>query len=669
MRGAGARVMSRALATAGGFGPPRTLGASSLASRFGRRRVPVGVRPAPSLVRATDDVGTSFASAAAASSSSASPRPPPPTEGEVVDVECTALAFGGRGVCKLPDSGFVLFCERAVPGERVRAEVSRVKKGGRFADAIKLETLRASPARVDPPCPHFHRCGGCTWQDLAYDAQLELKRGQVVDVAARFAKMPPDDAERVTGACLPSPRIERYRNKMEFAFAPGANPGEAARVGLRPRGDHDGIVELGAPRDDAPGSPPLGCLLQTETGDAVVAAVASHLGEHPGARECLPAFDRRTGEGVLRSLTVRVFGDAAMVEIAAATGGASGSAAAAALKALADDVADRVPAVTSVVLTPVASEPELRRADGRRQAWVKGGQGRSRIKGQGVGRRKRAKSEGGETHEGSAAEPGDAAAVSDGPSVVLRGARTIPATLRGVRFELSAASFFQTNAFQTERLAAAVTRACGFSGARTETVLDLFCGVGALGLSVAAEAKAVRGWDIVPEAVADANAAAKANGIANAEFEVADLHRARRALESQRRTCPERAAGSERTPPATTKTTKTTFESHPDVVIVDPARAGMDATLVRLLREIGAPRIVYVSCNPATQARDAARLAGDGDEGGGGGAGSAGLPRYEMASLEPVDMFPHTPHVETVAVFLRKEEEEGSDSSRQPGGR
>ena len=280
--------MSRALATAGGFGPLRTLGASSLASRFGRRRVPVGVRPAPSLVRATDDVGTSFASAAAASSSSASPRPPPPTEGEVVDVECTALAFGGRGVCKLPDSGFVLFCERAVPGERVRAEVSRVKKGGRFADAIKLETLRASPARVDPPCPHFHRCGGCTWQDLAYDAQLELKRAQVVDVAARFAKMPPDDAERVTGACLPSPRIERYRNKMEFAFAPGANPGEAARVGLRPRGDHDGIVELGAPRDDAPGSPPLGCLLQTETGDAVVAAVASHLGEHPGARECLP---------------------------------------------------------------------------------------------------------------------------------------------------------------------------------------------------------------------------------------------------------------------------------------------------------------------------------------------------------------------------------------------
>ena len=106
------------------------------------------------------------------------------------------------------------------------------------------------------------------------------------------------------------------------------------------------------------------------------------------------------------------------------------------------------------------------------------------------------------------------------------------------------------------RLAAAVTRACGFSGARTETVLDLFCGVGALGLSVAAEAKAVRGWDIVPEAVADANAAAKANGIANAEFEVADLRRARRALESQRRTCPERAAGSERMPPATTKTTK-----------------------------------------------------------------------------------------------------------------
>ena len=127
-----------------------------------------GVRPvrlAPPPVRHSRVRTTTTAAAAPRA-----PLPAPPSAGEVVEVECTA--FGGRGVCKLPDSGFVIFCERAVPGERLLARVTAVKRGGRSAEAVKLSLVRASPDRIDAPCPHFDRCGGCTWQDLAYPAQL-----------------------------------------------------------------------------------------------------------------------------------------------------------------------------------------------------------------------------------------------------------------------------------------------------------------------------------------------------------------------------------------------------------------------------------------------------------------------------------------------------------------
>ena len=218
---------------------------------------------------------------------------------------------------------------------------------------------------------------------------------------------------------------------------------------------------------------------------------------------------------------------------------------------------------------------------------------------------------------------------------VLHGPSTIPMTLRGLTFRLSAPSFFQTNAAQARRLAAAVEDACGFSGDGTEIVLDLFCGVGTLGLCVAHRCAHVYGWEIVPEAVEDARRAAEENGVHNATFVACNLAK----LASRKSTTIGeglRGADGERVPP-------------PDVVIADPARAGMDASLVATLRRVGAPRVVYVSCNPATQARDFRRLAGDEDDDDEGERAA----RYEVVSCAPVDMFPHTPHVETVAVLRR----------------
>lgn len=608
------------------------------------------------------------------------PLPAPPSAGDVVEVECTGLAFGGRGVCKLPDSGFVIFCERAVPGERLLARVTAVKRGGRFAEAVKLSLVRASPDRIDAPCPHFDRCGGCTWQDLAYPAQLRLKRDQVLDVVTRIAKISAPAAEALVRDPLPSPSLFRYRNKMEFAFVAGSNPDAPARVGLRPSNDHDSLVEVVGEGDG------VGCLLQHPTADEVLRRVARFLRRGSSAARALPAFDRRTGAGVLRSLTIRVAevpgsnpgGDGestevwAMVDIAAApegrdaTGRSRREETADAMAELAEDIA-RVPGVRSVVHTRVPSEPELRLAEGRAQGWVKGGRGKKggggkggrvvgggggkggRVEGGGGGKGGRV--EGGRRGKGSRGEGVVAGATgatsatdatdraSFGDVSVLHGPSTIPMTLRGLTFRLSAPSFFQTNAAQARRLAAAVEDACGFSGNGTEIVLDLFCGVGTLGLCVAHRCAHVYGWEIVPEAVEDARRAAEENGVRNATFVACNLAK----LASRKSTTIGeglRGADGERVPP-------------PDVVIADPARAGMDASLVATLRRVGAPRVVYVSCNPATQARDFRRLAGDEDD----DDEKERAARYEVVSCAPVDMFPHTPHVETVAVLRRVDEE------------
>ena len=268
--------------------------------------------------------------------------------------------------------------------------------------------------------------------------------------------------------------------------------------------------------------------------------------------------------------------------------------------------------------TKIPPKPELRLAEGRRQGWVKGGRGgRGGSGGKESRRGGRVRKRGGGDADGEGWSGEDVE--------VLSGAATLPMKLRGVTFALSAPSFFQTNTDQAEKLVAAVEDACGFSGDGTEVVLDLFCGVGTLGLCVAKKAKHVFGWEVVPEAVKDAERNAEANGITNATFRRGDLAKLKVSLPGVG------GKGSGDIP-------------KPDIVIADPARAGMDESLVKVLRSVGAERIVYVSCNPATQARDLLRL-----KGGDGGEGS----RYDVRYCTPVDMFPHTPHVETVVVLDR----------------
>jgi 23S rRNA (uracil1939-C5)-methyltransferase len=205
---------------------------------------------------------------------------------------------------------------------------------------------------------------------------------------------------------------------------------------------------------------------------------------------------------------------------------------------------------------------------------------------------------------------GVAETTRDGKTVLLQGEEWIEETLCGLRFRISHEAFFQTNTEMAEVLYGQARAAAGLTG--SERVYDLFCGIGTIGLTLAAEARELWGIEIVEQAITDAERNAALNGIANAHFLAGDVR-------TEMRPMVERAGT-------------------PDVVVVDPPRAGLSAKIVRRVLETDPERIVYVSCNPTTLAPNAKQMAEAG---------------YTLESVTPVDMFPQTPHIEAVALLRR----------------
>ncbi|HET9073175.1 MAG TPA: 23S rRNA (uracil(1939)-C(5))-methyltransferase RlmD [Solirubrobacteraceae bacterium] len=207
-----------------------------------------------------------------------------------------------------------------------------------------------------------------------------------------------------------------------------------------------------------------------------------------------------------------------------------------------------------------------------------------------------------------------------GITELLKGSETLPERLGGLELEISPEAFFQTNTEMAERLYALAIEYAELSG--FERVYDLYCGTGTIGMLMAPRAAEVWGLEIVEEAIRDAIAAAKANQIDNARFFAGDVRLALRELNEQ--------AG------------------RPDVLVVDPPRAGLSQKIVRRIIETAPKRIVYVSCNPTTLAPNAAQLVEAG---------------YELTKVRPVDMFPQTPHVECVAQLERRSEHRPAQST------
>jgi 23S rRNA (uracil1939-C5)-methyltransferase len=434
-----------------------------------------------------------------------------PRRGDLLELEIDSLAFGGRGVARA--EGFVVFVAGALPGDRVRAEVTKGKK--RFAEARAVELLRASADRLPDRCVHGGEpCPGAPWQGLPYERQLHYKQEQVGEALNRIGGLEGFELEEI----VPAVEQWRYRNKLEYSF--GENEEGEVTLGFHARGRWDLTVDV----DD--------CHLASEAGNEARNAVREWARE-----ESLPAFDARTSRGVLRNLAVRE--------------------------------GRRTDQIQTRLVTTKARFP------------------RPPV----------------DLHTIVEDESGG----TDGPTGVL-GEERLGEDICGLRLQMSHGAFFQTNTEMAERLYAVAAEFAGLSG--SERVFDLFCGIGTIGLTMASRAGEVWGLEIVPEAIADAERNARRNKIENAHFMAANARTGVRPLVEK--------AG------------------RPDVVIVDPPRAGLSQKIVRRVLECEAKKIVYVSCNPTTLAPNAAQL------------GEAG---YKLARVRPVDMFPQTPHIECVALF------------------
>jgi 23S rRNA (uracil1939-C5)-methyltransferase len=436
--------------------------------------------------------------------------PERPRRGELLTLDVESLAYGGRGIARR--NGYVVFVAGGLPGDRVRAEVTKAKRG--YAEAAALELIHESPDRVPARCNHGGQpCPGAPWQSLPYEQQLRHKQSQVEDALVRLGGLEGFELEEI------EPAVEqwRYRNKLEYSF--GEHDGELT-LGFHARGRWDLIVDA----ED--------CQLASERNNARRNEIRAW-----AAAEGLSAYDRRKRAGILRNLVVREGRRTGQLQ-------------------------------TRLVTSP----SEIPRPPVDLHTIVEGSSGGT-----------------------------------EGPTGVL-GSEYLEEELCGLRFRISHNAFFQTNTEMAERLYGIGAEMAGLTG--NERVFDLFCGIGTLGLSLASRAREVWGVEIVREAIADAEENARLNGIENAHFRAGDARKEIRPLLEE--------AGK------------------PDVVVVDPPRAGLSKKVVRRVIECEAPRIVYVSCNPTTLAPNAAQLAEAG---------------YRVRRVRPVDMFPQTPHIECVALL------------------
>jgi len=457
-------------------------------------------------------------------------------------------AAEGKSLARL--DGKVIFIENAVPGDVVDIRLHKNKKDWAEGEAIHFQSY--SKDRVKPFCSHFGVCGGCQWQMLPYQLQLQYKQKQVADNLQRIGKIALPEINPIIGCN----ETTGYRNKMEYTycnkrFVPTdefrqmrengfeAINGPTGFGGFHAKGVFDKVVEIDI------------CHLQKEPTNKIRKAVAAL-----ALQNNMQFYDARVHTGWLRNVLVRMAATGEiMVNIVLGYEDET------VRKALLDGTLAQFPEITTLLYTINTK-------------WND--------------------------------------SLFDLEPQVYYGKGYILEQLEGFTFKISPKSFFQTNTLQAEKLYRVTRGYAELTG--EQTVYDLYCGTGSIGIFASKLAKKIVGVDVVNDAIIDARENALLNNIAHSAFYSGDV---------------------------IDVCNDAFFEQNgkPDVVITDPPRAGMHEKLVNKLLEMAAPLIVYVSCNPATQARDLGLLG----------------EKYTVEKIQPVDMFPHTHHIENVIQLKLRE--------------
>lgn len=448
----------------------------------------------------------------------------------------------GKAIAKAPD-GRIVFIDNAVPGDIVSVQTHKKRKA--FYEATAISFSKYSEKRVKPVCPHFGVCGGCKWQDMGYEHQLEFKQKEVEQNLRRIGKVELPNILPIRG----SKKQYFYRNKMEFSFSDNKwltpeqiKSGEPIEnrnaLGFHIPGLWDKILDLDV------------CYLQAEPSNAIrdfIKKKAESLG--------LSFFNARKQEGFLRTLMIRTASTGEVMVL---------------VQFFHEDEEKRM----QLLEATVAAFPHITSL-----LYVINSKGNDTIYDQKV--------------------------------ELFHGRDHIFEEMEGLKFKVNAKSFYQTNSLQAYELYKIARDFADLNG--DELVYDLYTGTGTIAQFVAEKAKKVIGVEAVPEAIDAAKQNALLNNIANVEFYVGDMKKV-------------------------FNEAFTAIHGKPDVVITDPPRDGMHADVVAQLLRLAAKKIVYVSCNSATQARDLALMDSD----------------YKISKVQPVDMFPQTHHVENVVLLEKR---------------
>ncbi len=456
-------------------------------------------------------------------------------------LEITALAAEGKAMGR--HNGQVVFVPMTVVGDVVDVQIRSAHR--RFMEGSVVRFVKRSEVRTEPFCGHFGVCGGCKWQNLPYEAQLEFKRQQVCDQLSRIGKIALPEVRPTIG----SAKTEFYRNKLEFTFSPkrwmtyeeiasGANIEAGPALGFHVPGMFDKVMDVQM------------CHLQAEPSNAIRNGIKEFCLENG-----YPFYDIRQHTGLMRGVVIRTSSTGQIMVIVVFAENDEDK-----IKALMEHLRRTFPQITSLMYIVNTKLND---------------------------------------------------SLSDQTPVLFAGTDHIMEHMEDLDFKVGPKSFYQTNSAQALELYRVARSLADISP--TDTVYDLYTGTGTIANFVARRSRRVIGIEYVPEAIEDARINSRINGIDNTVFYAGDM---KKVLDDA----------------------FVARNGHPDVVILDPPRAGVDADVIDVIMRAAPDRIVYVSCNPATQARDVALLDA----------------MYEVTDVQPVDMFPHTHHVENVIKLIKR---------------
>lgn len=455
------------------------------------------------------------------------------------NLEVVDAGAKGKGIAKAPD-GRIVFLPYAVPGDVV--DVTTFKKRKAYFEGTVDRVNKPSDKRTTPVCEHFGVCGGCKWQNMAYEHQLFYKQKEIENNLLRIGKVTLPERMPIQ----PSAEQYFYRNKMEFSFSNSRwltkkeieNDKDIAdknALGFHIPGMWDKILDIKK------------CHLQQDPSNAIRLAIKEFAVAHK-----LTFFDPKVQSGLLRTVMIRTSStDEIMIVI----------------QFYDDNKEQRELLLDHLIVT----FPEINSL----QYIIN-------------------------------QKPNDT--IYDQEIICYHGKDHIFEEMEGLKFKINAKSFYQTNSKQAYELYKIVRSFADLTG--KELVYDLYTGTGTIALFLSKYAKKVIGVEAVPEAIEDAKANERFNNINNTHFYVGDM---KKVFNNQ----------------------FTQTNGLPDVIVTDPPRDGMHKDVVEQLINIGAKKIVYVSCNSATQARDLSLM----------------QKHYKVTKVQPIDMFPQTHHVENVVLL------------------